>query len=507
MIPTTIKDLFKFIDFLHANIENFNKHDKLINELEVLKKKRSEAKKVDSFKNRLEYEKIQKELSLKFDKLKKQVNNKIITKAKQYNIKQDFIDINLSYEDLQSLKDKATFEDLETINECKYKYLTYRLKTNKENYFAFDFFFNDLDRYLFELFDYFSEDKTGLEILQNENARSETIKEASLYLTKGVYPRATIKIILDSVLSKIRIRKHANKPINFESLKASIIEAFTMAEKLQPVLTKDENKGVLDYLANWITKTQSEVNNVKSKSFLSGLIEDFKSIDLDLKMFENKHFTTMATTKERVHKRIAIEAFFKVLKEVSDPKTTYKGIIINTANWNELKDLFFEQRMKAYENSLNSSEKIKLENELLDQLKNESESILKGTKKQQFNTLVDRYKRLLKIPTKEEIKNKPTFEDFFINTTPEQAERLKEFIKPLKGKDLAMFINLAFNDFEILNLKSNSKDGFNQKTFIEIQNKNYASVNKYLLANNKFNGNSKDLTSLEKQLSTILKNS
>jgi len=371
MIPTTIKDLFKFIDFLHANIDNFNQNNELLNDLRNLAKQRSEVKKVDSFKNRIEYDKIQKQINHKFEKLKKQVNIKITAKAKQYNIIDNTQSLNviLSYNDLQQLKDKATLEDLEAINESKYKYLTYRLRTNKENYLGFAMFFNDLDRYLFELFGYFSEDKTELEILQNETIRSETIKEACLYYSKGVYPRATIRIILDSVLSKIRIKKHANKPINFNNLKTSITEAFLMAEKLQPVLTNTENKEFLDDLTNWISKTKNELKNTKNKAYLAELlkanevddnqktkvkkptkIEDFFT-GIEKKQIEQlKDYSTGFNSKQSAIFIDLLYNEFKVLdvipgnKKGKSPKDFAK--LFNTETYSGLNDFF--DKSKAY---------------------------------------------------------------------------------------------------------------------------------------------------------------
>lgn len=377
MIPTKIKDLFKFIDFLHANIDNFNQNNELLNDLKNLANQRSEVKKIGSFKDRLEYEKIQKEINHKFEKLKKEVNNKITAKAKKYNITQDLIVINLSYEELQNLKDKATFEDLETINENNNKYLTYRLKTNKEDYFSLGFLFSNLDSYFFNLFDYFSEDKTGLEILQSK---------------KNSLPQAR-QSIKDSVYKKLQ-------PVQFFSFK------------------HDEKDKVLS------------LDNYKE------LIEPFSSYQLSL--YDDKYTLDEKKQLERL-KLAKIKA----------------------------KDYDFDMLKNRYLNYLNEVE--------------------------------DNPKTKVKKPTK--------IEDFFIDTTAEQNKQLSKLISPLKGKELAMFISLAFNDFKILNLKSNAKDGFNQKSFIEMQNKVNQSVNKYLDAYFGFTGDNKDLESLKKQLNTILKDS
>ncbi|WP_188457294.1 hypothetical protein [Psychroflexus planctonicus] len=308
--------------------------------------------------------------------------------------------------------------------------------------------------------------------------------------TKKINP-FTITISLTSIFYKLKNDIKNNKKIDLIDLKNRINRAKEFYRIVQNNdFDKTEIENLKDDINDLLTKIENEFAEAKDKDkrFIAELIEDFKSIDLDLKMFENKHFTTMATTKERVHKRIAIEAFFKVLKEVSDPKTTYKGVIINTANWNELKDLFFEQRMKAYESSLNSSEKIKLENELLDQLKNESESILKGIKKQQFNTLVDRYKSLLNTPQKK-TKNKPTFEDFFTGIEKQQIEQLKDFSNGFNSKKSAIFIDLLYNEFRVLDVIPGNKKGKSPKDFAKLFNtETYSGLNDFFDKSKTFNG-------------------
>ena len=352
-------------------------------------------------------------------------------------------------------------------------------------------------------------EKIELELNSKDQRRVISKLIAEFENTQRIRP-FTITLSLESVLFKIKTRLANKQQIYFNELKDDLIKTKELFKTvLNSEFSKDEIESLKDDINDFLTKIKKELTNTKNKRFVSELIEDFKSIDLDLKIFENTHFTTMATTKERVHKRIAIEAFFKVLKEVSDPETTYKGVIINTANWKELKDLFFEQRMKAYESSLNSSEKIKLENELLDQLKNESESILKGTKKQQFNTLVDRYKSLLNTPQKK-TKNKPTFEDFFTGIEKKQIEQIKENFKDLEPKETAILIDLLFNDFKVLNLVHGSKQGKSQKDFIKYVTKNSNQSINFLFSKNPlenyvYKGNQADKTLIKNRLQSILK--
>lgn len=214
----------------------------------------------------------------------------------------------------------------------------------------------------------------------------------------------------------------------------------------------------------------------------------------------------MSINKDKFYKRLALTTFFKVSNKVLDPEPIDKPIFIKYDNWNDLKEQFFEQRMKSYDSSLSLVDKIKLETDYLNKLvsKNENETILNPKENEQFKILVDRYKKLLSEPKKES-KIKPKFEDFFKNITPKQLEKIKKIIEPLKGKNLAIFISLGINEFNFLKFDTHSKDGFSQKGFIQIQNKNYGSVNKYLTQGNHFTGYNDDLIKLKTQLETILK--
>lgn len=212
----------------------------------------------------------------------------------------------------------------------------------------------------------------------------------------------------------------------------------------------------------------------------------------------------MSINKDKLYKRLALTTFFKVSNKVLDPEPIDKPIFINYDNWNNLKEQFFEQRMKSYDSSLSLVEKIKLETDYLNKLVsiNENKTILNLKENEQIKILVDRYKKLLSEPKKES-KIKPKFEDFFKNITPEQLEKIKEVLKDLNGKYLAVFISLAYNDFDILKIENNNKNGLSQKSFVEIQGKKYGSVNKYLDSNTKYNGNKNDMEKIEKQLETI----
>lgn len=383
MIPDRIKDLFQFIDFLHSNIEDFNKSNDLIKELSELGQKRSQLKQNESFKDKIEYDKIQNEISKKFDVLKQNVTLKIITKANDLKLLdngRNANELSLSYKDVTTLKEMVKPEDLNTILERETKYLEFRKQTNKENYLSLGFFFSDLDEYIVDLFGFFSEDKNQFDF----------IRPTPIHLISG---------------------------------------------------------------------------NSETKTRLQNSTADWR--------------------------------YFQIYFETENGKEKNNNSILTPENWKQHKDTFFNQRMETHPESYSQDEKIKLELEGLEKL---------TINKTDYKILKERYTTLLSQPKKAG-KIKPNFEDFFKNVNSEQIELIKELINPLKGKELAIFISLAFNHFEILKLKSNSKDGFNQKTFIEMQGKTNQSVNKFLDRYFGFTGDTKDLEALEKQLNTILKDS
>lgn len=106
-----------------------------------------------------------------------------------------------------------------------------------------------------------------------------------------------------------------------------------------------------------------------------------------------------------------------------------------------------------------------------------------------------------------ELKKENSFEDFFKNVTPEQLEQIKDLIKPLTGKQLAIFIDLAISEFEILSFQPNSKTGLSQKDFVTIQGKKYGAVHKSQDHNYKVTETKNEKEPLREQLKTILKKS
>lgn len=86
MIPSKITALFKFIEFLHSNIENLNQYDGLISEIIQLQKEIHQLKPTDNFKDKLKYDVVKKKSSEKLKRLNENTTCVIKSKAIEINI-------------------------------------------------------------------------------------------------------------------------------------------------------------------------------------------------------------------------------------------------------------------------------------------------------------------------------------------------------------------------------------------------------------------------------------
>ena len=216
----------------------------------------------------------------------------------------------------------------------------------------------------------------------------------------------------------------------------------------------------------------------------------------------------------RVNNKLANYNFFQVdnfemeyYDDIKREKKTNKPICLNPINWNEHKETFYNQRINYYKNEGFTK------NQIINFEITETKRLPSENKK--YIALKDNYTQLLneKLKSKEdnpEQTKKPIeFEDFFFGVTPEQLKQIKENFINYQGKKLAIFISLAVNEFDVLKIESNDKSGLSCSNFVRMfkENNNNQSVNKHLNANNKFNGNDRDLESINKQLQSILNKS
>jgi hypothetical protein len=187
MITDKIKALFQFIEYLHANIQNFKLYDEEINNLYLLDKERDNLNPRSNFADKLKYDEVQEEIKDKYNVIQEEIIFPIISKVTELNVG-DLNNIdpfwNWNISEINNLKVTFSKDDIPEILKHKSKYLEFRTKTNC-TYFQ-DFFFWDLDAILKELFDFFKEGhENEFEAFEPKVSQVNTISEVVEKLQKG----------------------------------------------------------------------------------------------------------------------------------------------------------------------------------------------------------------------------------------------------------------------------------------------------------------------------------
>ena len=158
MITERVNNLFKFIEFLHSNIGNFNQYNQVINEMYILDEQRNELSPSMNFKDKLK----DNELLAEIEDKEKLIDEKIIQVIQDKVIELNICDWdnpvaigNWNRSDIHKLKTTSSEEDITEILQHKSKYIEFRTVTNC-TYFK-DFFFSELDKTLKKLFVFFDQ--------------------------------------------------------------------------------------------------------------------------------------------------------------------------------------------------------------------------------------------------------------------------------------------------------------------------------------------------------------
>ncbi len=189
MISDKIKALFQFIEYLYSNIDNFNQYSGLIKELEQLDKERKLLKPRNSYKDKLQYDKIRAKIESKFRTLQDNTANLIKAKARELNVCNFDNEPNYSFngveDEIRQLKDKFSNEDLPEIFKHKYLYIEYRTNTHG-TFLSLQSFFNELDEIAKSLFDYFKDtDRNEFETFETKALPVNSIEEMKKGLNQG----------------------------------------------------------------------------------------------------------------------------------------------------------------------------------------------------------------------------------------------------------------------------------------------------------------------------------
>jgi hypothetical protein len=218
MITTRIKALFQFIDFLHSNIDNFKKYNEVLNELHLLDEERQKVQKSKNFKEKLKFDEIQKAIKEKFTIIQVNISEPIELKAIELNVcnpnnTDSFWNYNVS--EIIDLHNNFSKDDLPQIFSYKNKYIDYRTNTHS-NFFSLQFFFNDLDKILKLLFDFFKEtDENEFEAFEQKTIEVNSLIEAVQVLKNGaIDPRYYLTTFVNEEEQETQNYKYLKQSIN-----------------------------------------------------------------------------------------------------------------------------------------------------------------------------------------------------------------------------------------------------------------------------------------------------
>lgn len=183
MIPSKIQALFAFIDFLDSNKSVYiEKYIPLCNELTELDSQRAKLKPDRNYVDKLQYDKVQKEISEKFKPIMDDIYIPVINKLKELEIwagDDVFTSIwNNNISAISDLKRNFTPEEATIVIGYKEKYLKFRIETNS-NFLSLQLVFQELDELLKQLFDFFKDTNDNeFDIFETKNIEVNGIEEA-----------------------------------------------------------------------------------------------------------------------------------------------------------------------------------------------------------------------------------------------------------------------------------------------------------------------------------------
>lgn len=274
-------------------------------------------------------------------------------------------------------------------------------------------------------------------------------------------------------------------------------EEFRKNTRMSLHLIFNDCYGYTGYLNREILeKTLKTLKIIRMTSIKNNAIEILKRTSLSSKLANSNFF--------RID-NFVMEYYEEFQKEIK----TNKPIHLKPTNWEEHKETFYNQKIDTYKDKGYNTEEKKINSEIrkIESLPNENEKYI---------LLKEHYRDFLneKIKSKEgnpkRTKKQIEFEGFFINITAKQIKNIKEDFKDLEPKETAIFIDLLYNDFKVLDIIYGSRNGKSQKDFIKhITDNSNQSINKLFSKDTKKNytykGNEADKTTIKTQLETILK--
>ncbi|MDR2284873.1 MAG: hypothetical protein LBE37_16785 [Sphingobacterium sp.] len=293
MIPKEIQAMFDFIDFLDANKKEYiNVYLPLCAELETLDKERRSLRPNENYKQKLQYDAVQKQIEEKFPLVYENVYKPIMENLQTQNIwsgDNTYASIwNNNFSAIVSFKNNFSSEDISDVLEYKAKYLSFRKDTDS-NFLTLQLVFSSLDEVLKELFDFFKDtDENEFESFESESVQCGSIEEALHLYSEN--PKKSIRFTLPDIF---------------------------LNPNTTPIERETESKHILEELSTLKSLVATLLNTSKNKEAHSSYEEALYRIGLLKSVIEDKGGFKTFKIQENQNEAM-FQLLFQFVKEGSD---------------------------------------------------------------------------------------------------------------------------------------------------------------------------------------------
>lgn len=207
MIPQKIQAIFDFIDYLDSKKKEYlEKFIPLCNELSELGDKRSQLQRSKNYRDKLQYDKVQAEISEKFTPITEEIYKPVVNKMLELGIWSGDDALasiwNNNFPAIADFMEDFESEDIPQILGYKKKYLDFRNETNS-NFLSLGMVFSSLDEVLKELFDFFKDtDENEFDLFETKTVEVESIEEAVKGMIENKGKNVKYSLPQDSLLPK-----------------------------------------------------------------------------------------------------------------------------------------------------------------------------------------------------------------------------------------------------------------------------------------------------------------
>jgi len=277
------------------------------------------------------------------------------------------------------------------------------LHSNINNFKGYDILINEL---------------YSLDIERNNVSAKKTFTDKLKYDEVQAKIKTKFEIINDNIIQVIKDKSNELNICDWNETNTlwncNILEISELKENFSandiPEILKYKNKYLefrtntnCDYFQTFFFSDLDKILKVLFDFFKESNENEFEAFELKkikvndiseaVELRQNGHTKFIIPTpdsnlKQRLSKSLSDINFFQIYFETNNNKEFNNDSFINPKNWNNLKDIFFTQRMEKYNSSFTQVEKIKLELEDLENI---------NINKTDYKILKERYKDFLNI--------------------------------------------------------------------------------------------------------------